>query len=636
MKKKGFRWMGLTGVMAALILLAVIAVPRKAQAGGMVDPVVGINHLIENWVGYYFNDDDIMDGSICGIRNTTHTCTHCELGPVLMNHNVGGGFWSSSYTEMDRLKLMPMWTTGIHGSKAFALYCEWFLWRQANNLGVDASSLGTSLPFTYQAVSKSDYYQLGDMIKLGNVRWGVITDFNGEGVQILECDYTGTYNNYISLDWVSYDDYATAAVYRCYPRGRSPESIGWPNKTYTIRFYGGGVGGGTITDYTATYNVPFTIPANTFSSEFRTFRNWTVQRYGGSTHWHWLKTDGKFYSNVSEADKMTYGNQATMTVTSDWLEGAGDIEYFRLWANWDETSIVRLYGSTRYKTAMEVADRILQIRGASKFNAVVLATGEGFADALSGGYLACMKDAPILLTNSANASAVNKYIRDHVTAGSTIYVLGGTLVVPESCLSGLSDYTIKRLSGQTRYDTNLAILKEAWKGGTFLLVASGKDKNYPDAMAASGTGYPILLVKDSLTTAQKQFLASKGTNLHIFVLGGTSAVSTSMYNSLISYSTAIDRISGSTRYDTAVEIAKWRFGKPSRAIIAVGTNFPDGLAGGPLSFECGAPILLINGETQAHAPAKAYTDEKNISAGFVLGGQSLINTNTAYSLFRRG
>ncbi len=297
------------------------------------------------------------------------------------------------------------------------------------------------------------------------------------------------------------------------------------------------------------------------------------------------------------------------------------------------SGVERLYGSSRYDTAIAVAEHMRELREIDQFHCVVLATGEGFADALSGGYLAIKKNAPILLTNASHASMVNEYIRSKVAKGSTIYVLGGTKAFPVSWQNGLGGYIIKRLSGTTRYDTNLAILKEVQESSAFLLVATGE--NYADALAASGCGYPIMLVKDELTKEQKAYLKSIS-GLEIWVLGGTDAISSELYDSLDACCDDIERVAGSTRYETAAKFSEQIFNYMSSAIVVIGNNFPDGLAAGPPAYMFDAPILLINGKTQDHRAAKRIMDSYDIGSGFVLGGPTLITTNTVLSLFRRG
>ena len=46
-----------------------------------------------------------------------------------------------------------------------------------------------------------------------------------------------------------------------------------------------------------------------------------------------------------------------------------------------------------------MAETYKEKSGVEKFDAIIIATGKNFADALSGSYLAVVKNAPILLTN---------------------------------------------------------------------------------------------------------------------------------------------------------------------------------------------------------------------------------------------
>lgn len=55
----------------------------------------------------------------------------------------------------------------------------------------------------------------------------------------------------------------------------------------------------------------------------------------------------------------------------------------------------------------------------------------------------------------------------------------------------------------------------------------------------------------------------------------------------------VTRIAGSTRFDTAARLALGADARPQVVYLAVGDNFPDALAGGPLAAHEGAPILLV-------------------------------------------
>jgi hypothetical protein len=57
----------------------------------------------------------------------------------------------------------------------------------------------------------------------------------------------------------------------------------------------------------------------------------------------------------------------------------------------------------------------------------------------------------------------------------------------------------------------------------------------------------------------------------------------------------VSRLSGTDRYATAVAISSATFNAPPVQVvyIAIGTNFPDALAGGPAARKAGGPVLLI-------------------------------------------
>ncbi|MBQ8897026.1 MAG: cell wall-binding repeat-containing protein [Clostridia bacterium] len=291
-------------------------------------------------------------------------------------------------------------------------------------------------------------------------------------------------------------------------------------------------------------------------------------------------------------------------------------------------SVTRVYGNDRYQTAFDVADQLKEDLGIAKFSTVVVTSGTDFADALSGSYLAAVKNAPILLVraNNKTIAAVKDYIKANLAPGGTVYLLGGTKAVPASMESGLDGFTVKRLGGATRYDTNLLILEEAGVGNNHILVCTGLD--FADSLSASATKLPILLVKGSLNTKQKELLASSsGTK---YVIGGKAAVSEKVENALAAYGT-VKRIGGTTRFETSVLVAQEFFSSPSSAVLAYAQDFPDGLSGAPLAIANNAPLILTRPGKQA--AAVEYTTANGIKNGYVLGGTKLISDAVVRKVF---
>lgn len=297
------------------------------------------------------------------------------------------------------------------------------------------------------------------------------------------------------------------------------------------------------------------------------------------------------------------------------------------------TGVQRLAGSTRYETMLEIADALKSVKNIDKFNAAIIATGTGYADALSGNYLASVLNAPILLVDTKNAdvvASVTDYIYKNVQEGSKIYILGGEAAVGKEIEPYLKKYEVERLAGDSRYTTNVAILKKAESLGFSseeLLVCTGA--GYADSLSASATGRPILLTSPKNAQINMDYVASYGAE-NIYIIGGTAVVSTQVEKELKKYA-EVKRLAGSTRYETTLVVANEFFQAPSAAVLAYAQNFPDGLCGGPLAEAMNAPLILTSTDNAAYA--ELYAKDAEIISGAVLGGTSLISDNAVKSIF---
>lgn len=296
-------------------------------------------------------------------------------------------------------------------------------------------------------------------------------------------------------------------------------------------------------------------------------------------------------------------------------------------------SVVRYSGSDRYATAISVANEMLALRGLEKFDTVIVASGSNFADALAGSYLASKTCAPILLSgtkDSQNARVV-EYIKTHLAENGTVYILGGDAAVPESYDQELASFTVKRLAGATRYETNLEILKETGiPAASEILVCTGVD--YADSLSAAATGRPILLVssKNGVSYGIHDEYLRSIEGLSFTIIGGDGAVSLELEEQLSAYGTT-RRLSGKTRYETSVLVAQTYFPDAEDAALAYAWEFPDGLCGGPLACALNVPILLLSDTN--YAAAQDYIQQQDISDGIVLGGDSRIADSTIRQVF---
>ena len=293
---------------------------------------------------------------------------------------------------------------------------------------------------------------------------------------------------------------------------------------------------------------------------------------------------------------------------------------------------VRVKGKTRYATSMEVANKYKELTGKEKFEAIVVATGDEFPDALTGSYLSIEYGAPMLLITKQEKvkNEILDYIYENAEDGAEVFLLGGKGAVDESFETALKNkgYDVTRLSGKGRYDTNLAILDEVGVGSE-LLVCSGMD--WPDAATSSATGLPILIVGKELNAKQKAFLEANDFE-DIYVVGGKAAVSEEMFTALKPYVKNVTRVAGKNRAATAIAVAEKFFPEgPSNLVYAYQSNFPDCISGGLMAYMLDAPIL--------YGPAyldinKEYVQNCGVwGTPYALGGKGLVTTDFFLDVF---
>lgn len=292
---------------------------------------------------------------------------------------------------------------------------------------------------------------------------------------------------------------------------------------------------------------------------------------------------------------------------------------------------VRVSGDTRYDTAYKNADALKKQLGLEMFDSAVVACGTNYPDALSSAYLAKVKNAPLLLSEAREVNGTVDYIRKNVTKGKTVYLVGGADVLPEQIKTILgSDYDVKRLEGEDRFLTNLAVLKEANVNNEEVMICSGL--GYADALSAAATGKPVMLVGKALTKEQKAYLA--GINPAKFYIVGGSDVVSDRVKAELETMRSVERISGEDRYETALNVAKKFFDMTSSTVvIATGDGFADGLVGSVTAIANNAPLLLAN-RNNIKGVAK-FVKETGAKRSIVMGGADVISNEAVKVMMGR-
>ncbi|SHN79463.1 cell wall-binding repeat-containing protein [Desulfitobacterium chlororespirans] len=291
------------------------------------------------------------------------------------------------------------------------------------------------------------------------------------------------------------------------------------------------------------------------------------------------------------------------------------------------TESSRLAGSDRYRTAVAAS----QEGWPTGSNAVVITTGENYPDALSAAPLAGKYDAPLLLTARSGLSpeTINELKRLNP---KNAYIVGGIGVIPvavEKQIAGLG-ISVKRFSGQDRYDTALAVAREVGTSqGIFVTSGAAFADTLAVAPIAAAKGMPVLLVpKDELTPNLKSYL-TRLRNTSMIIVGSENEVSKTIANQL----PEAERIGGTDPY--ARNIALLRYFNddidPTIVYAATGEAFPDALSAAALAQKGGHPLVLLKGN-QVPPAVQDYLSTKVINQVTVFGGTGVIPVSTESQL----
>lgn len=190
--------------------------------------------------------------------------------------------------------------------------------------------------------------------------------------------------------------------------------------------------------------------------------------------------------------------------------------------------------------------------------------------------------------------------------------------------------TVTRLSGPTRYGTNVEVNKKTAAKGKPVFVASGAA--FPDALSAGPAvkkeGGSLFLTPKANMPAQT-LNAIKGLNpSKIYIVGGAGAVSNTVRDQLRQATGKTpDRVSGPSRYETSQEVFKRFFpGNQPLIFVATGGDYPDALTASAVGGALNAPVLLVPGK-KASAPSEvSLAKNRNAQQIQIVGGTGAVSS----------
>ena len=289
--------------------------------------------------------------------------------------------------------------------------------------------------------------------------------------------------------------------------------------------------------------------------------------------------------------------------------------------------IQRLSGDNRYETSVEVSEKNFK-----SVDTVVLASGQNIADALVASSYADIEEAPILLTNK---NSISDEVLDEIERlkADKVVIVGGQSSISSSVESRLKkeDIKVTRISGRDRFDTSDKLSQEvsrlSKKSSQAILVNGYKNI---DALSVSSLAtkedLPILLNgRNTLNMSVKNRLKQMNVK-KVYIIGGNNSISSDVEKELNRMQISVVRLSGTDRYETSANIAKYAYKDFNEAIVASGENPVDALAASTLTGKKEAPILLTN-KNKIPKSIKKIIEDMDIGKITIVGGENSITDN---------
>ncbi len=299
----------------------------------------------------------------------------------------------------------------------------------------------------------------------------------------------------------------------------------------------------------------------------------------------------------------------------------------------------RIWGVDRYQTAAQVASEHFDVA-----DVAVLARGDDYADALSASGLAGAHEAPILLTDPDGLSAGVSAELERLGVEQVI-ISGGTGAIGAAVVDELEalGYTVQRIGGTDRYETSAMLASEIENvtGSTPELAFVARGDSFPDALSASPIAWanaaPVVLTRpDELVDPAADYFEHALPDATLLV-GGLAALDVDVDQAVEAIVGPTPRVGGVDRYDTAARICEWAttrgIADTSFTGVAIGTDFPDALAGGPGVGARGGVMLLTRPDSVPfHTMDFITTAAVDIDTLQVLGGPGAVSDDVVDAL----
>ena len=292
-----------------------------------------------------------------------------------------------------------------------------------------------------------------------------------------------------------------------------------------------------------------------------------------------------------------------------------------------DTVTTRLAGDNAFDTMEHISKTAFPDH--SKY--AVLATSEGYWDALSASSLAGTLDAPVLLSKPHELP--EQTIRELKRLGvEKVYICGGEYALSSDIDAALQNMNIatERVSGAWASDTANEVVRHVPDSDTAFLATSW---GYEDALSAASYAYahktPLFLANYHTSALDADTLATmqeKGVKT-VYIVGGYDVVSPDVEVQLADAGIKALRIGGKTAYDTSALLARKLIALGMHAnnmALATGWGYTDALTSAALCGKNNAVLVLADDSNQTTVNGVVALYNDTIEHMYLLGGQKVV------------
>ncbi len=287
-------------------------------------------------------------------------------------------------------------------------------------------------------------------------------------------------------------------------------------------------------------------------------------------------------------------------------------------------------------TALDTMGAIVDEGWKATTDCVVIASSDGYWDALAASSLAGVEKAPVLLTDTNTLSEQTAQRITNLKA-TRAYICGGEFSVSAAVKTQLEGMglTVERVSGQTAIDTAREIAaKVAEKASagapTKCIIATAG--TFQDALAASPYAYwsktPVFLANAQTGLLDEETVSAikQAGFTSAVIAGGEYWISGGVLEQLASAgvpSEAVERRSGATAYETSASLAAWSLGQGMTVdgmAVATGETYYDALTGAALCGNLGSVLVLASEGNTSVIDDIVADHAKVVQHGYIFGG----------------